>query len=54
MGVTKINFDAKENILHVHLRKPGLLIGKGGENIDNLKHYLGCDVHIHEVKKLWE
>ena len=37
MGVTKINFNQNENVLNVYLRKPYLLIGKGGKNIENLK-----------------
>jgi len=53
MGVTKLEYDEKENILHVHVRRPGHLIGKSGTNIDKLSKYLDCKVHIHEVTKLW-
>jgi hypothetical protein len=42
-------FDTSNNILHVHLRRPGILIGKGGRSIDGLKKELGCNIEIHEV-----
>jgi len=54
MGVTKLYYDDKENIFHVHLRRPGLLIGKAGKNIEALEKHLDCKIHIHEVKQLWE
>jgi hypothetical protein len=50
MGVCKLDFDIKTNTLTVHLRRPGLLIGKAGETIDNLKKWLECEVSIIEVK----
>lgn len=34
------NIDFKENILTISLERPGLLIGKRGENFENLKTYL--------------
>ena len=54
MGVTKIKYYDKDNVLHVYLRRPGLLIGKGGSNIDSLQEYIGCKIHIHEVRNLWD
>jgi len=50
MGVCKLTFN--KDILTVYLRRPGLLIGKGGEIINDLRKYLGCKVHITEIKKL--
>jgi hypothetical protein len=49
MGVCKLEFDEKDNILTVHLRRPGLLIGKQGKIIDALKKYLECKVKIVEM-----
>lgn len=46
MGVCLLLY--KDNKLHVYLRQPGLLIGKGGETIDNLSKCLGCEVIIYE------
>lgn len=54
MGITLINYDELANELHVYLRRPGLLIGKGGKTIDALKVYLGCEIRIHEVRNLWD
>jgi hypothetical protein len=54
MGVTKLSYDEQKNILNVHLRRPGLLIGKHGKNIEALEKYLDCKIHIHEVKQLWD
>lgn len=51
MGVCKLDFDVKTNTLTVHLRRPGLLIGKGGRTIDKLKEWLDCKVSIIEVKR---
>ena len=53
MGVTKLFYDQYKNVLHVHLRRPGRLIGLRGRCIDALKEFLDCDVQIHEVTKLW-
>lgn len=47
MGVCKLEY--KEDVLIVYLRRPGLLIGKGGHTIDALAKYLGCKVEIVEV-----
>lgn len=49
MGVCKLEYNNKSNKLTVHLRRPGLLIGKGGETIDSLSGYLGCDIYVVEV-----
>jgi len=50
MGVCKLEY--KDNILKVHLRKPGLLIGEGGWIIDALAKYLECKINIVEVNLL--
>ncbi len=47
MGVCKIEY--KDNELIVYLRRPGLLIGKGGQTIDALIKQLGCKISIIEV-----
>ena len=47
MGVCKLEY--KENELTVHLRRPGLLIGKGGQTIDALIKHLGCKISIVEI-----
>lgn len=51
MGVCKLDFDNKTNTLTVHVRRVGLLIGKAGRTINNLKDWLECEVAIIEVKK---
>ena len=50
MGVCKLDY--KDNTLTVHLRRPGLLIGKGGRIIDALAKHLECKIHIVEVNLL--
>jgi len=47
MGVCKLEYENKK--LTVHLRRPGLLIGKGGQTIDALAEYLECKIVIVEV-----
>ena len=47
MGVCKLEY--KNNKLIVHLRRPGLLIGKGGRTIDALAKQLDCKIGIVEV-----
>jgi ribosomal protein S3 len=51
MGVCKLEYDETKNILTVHLRRPGLLIGKGGETINKLEEWLDCKIDIVEIKK---
>jgi len=51
MGVCKLEYDEKKNILTVHLRRPGLLIGKGGSTITKLKEWLECEINIKEINK---
>lgn len=53
MGVARVWYDEANNRLHVHLRRPGILIGKAGSTIDELSKYLDCEVRIHEVKTLF-
>ena len=47
MGVCKLEY--KDNELIVHLRRPGLLIGKGGRTITALAKQLDCKIGIVEV-----
>lgn len=43
-----------DNTLYAYTRRPGLLIGKGGETIDDLRDYLGVDsIRIIETP-VWE
>jgi ribosomal protein S3 len=49
MGVCKLEQAEETNVLTVHLRRPGLLIGKGGSLINKLKEHLECEIHIVEV-----
>ena len=39
----------KENVVEIHLGAPGLLVGRRGENIDNLKAFLGKEIKIVET-----
>jgi hypothetical protein len=47
MGVCKLEY--KDDTLTVYLRRPGLLIGKGGQTIDEFSKWLNCKVKIVEV-----
>jgi len=49
MGVCKLEYKDEQNELIVHLRRPGLLIGKGGRTIDALAKQLDCKIGIVEV-----
>ena len=49
MGLCKLEYKEKENTLIAHVRRPGILIGKGGKTINDLQNYLGCKVGIKEV-----
>jgi len=49
MGVCKLEYTEETNTLTVHLRRPGLLIGKGGRLINKLKKHLECEIDIVEV-----
>ena len=51
MGVCKLSFNVSKNTLTVYLRRPGLLIGKAGITINNLKKYLECNITIKEIQK---
>jgi len=52
MGICKLEYCEKENKLIVHLRRPGLLIGKGGRTIDALAKHLDCKIDIVEMNLL--
>jgi hypothetical protein len=52
MGICLLQYNEKENVLEVYLRRPGLLIGKGGENIKGIEEYLGIKIKIHEINLL--
>ena len=47
LGLTDLKM-IDENVLQVELRRPGLLIGKGGRDYDKLVEYLECDISIKE------
>ena len=49
LGICKLDYDNKKNELTVHLRRPGLLIGEAGKDIDALQSYLECDIKINEI-----
>ena len=50
MGVTKVEYE--DGTLTVHLRRPGLLIGKRGSTINDLSKYLECKILPIEVDLL--
>jgi len=52
MGVCKLEYVETDKKLIVYLRKPGLLIGKGGCTIDALEKYLDINISIVEVNLL--
>jgi len=52
MGVCKLEYDKEANELTVHLRRPGLLIGKKGWIIDALTNHLECKIKVIEVDLL--
>lgn len=41
-------FKFKNNTFHIYCERPGLIIGKGGKDIDNLSNYLQIKIAIHE------
>jgi hypothetical protein len=49
MGLVGLEFNEELNELTVSLRRPGLLIGKGGKGIKELEDFLGCKVKVKEV-----
>jgi len=49
MGICKLEYNMKENVLMVYLRSPGLLIGYHGETIKTVEKYLGCKIEIVEI-----
>jgi len=52
MGVCKLDYDEVKNELTVHLRRPGILIGKAGRTINKLEELIGCKIKIIEVNLL--
>ncbi len=48
------NLELKLGKLVVHTRRPGLFIGRKGENIEGLSKFLNIPIHIEEVKFSWE
>jgi len=49
MGICKLEYSDSTNILTVHLRRPGLLIGKQGRIIEEVEKYLKCKIKIIEI-----
>ena len=52
MGVCKLEYIEDENRLIVHLRRPGLLVGKAGSTIDALQKHMDINITIVEVSLL--
>ena len=52
MGIQKLFLDKKNNFLHIHLSRPGILIGPKGSNISKLEKYLGLKIKIYETKSI--
>lgn len=52
LGISKLFFYKKNNCLHVHLCRPGILIGKKGENIAKLQNFLGVQIKLIETKSV--
>jgi len=48
MGVCKLDYDELKNELTVHLRRPGILIGKG--DVHNFFLSIGFDQVLHYVQ----
>lgn len=52
LGVSKLFFDKKNNCLHFHLSRPGILIGQYGKNIEELQKFLGVQIKILETQSV--
>jgi len=50
LGISKLEYI--DDVLHVHLRRPGLLIGKGGDTINYISNYIKSKIEVHEVTLL--
>lgn len=50
LGLCDLSYDGDSNELTVTLRRPGLLIGEGGKDIDRLEKYLDCKIKIKEKR----
>ena len=37
-----------EDGVHIHLLRPGLLIGRRGQNLHELSSYIGKQIYVHE------
>ena len=52
---TRFNQTTSKTKITIELCRPGLLIGKYGENIDALSKFTDCDIHIVETESVgWE
>jgi len=49
MGVCGLDYNCEKKELVVYLRRPGLLIGRGGKTIKELEEHLGCKVKVVEI-----
>ncbi len=47
LGICRLDYNGKD--LHIHLRRPGLLISKKGATIKAIMDQLGINIIIHEV-----
>ena len=52
MGICHLGYIEETNTLVVHLRRPGLLIGKGGRTLKEVEEYLNCKIDIKEINLL--
>ena len=52
VGICKLEFI--NNVFHIYLRRPGLLIGKKGETINKISKELNVKIHLHEINLLKE
>ena len=48
LGLCDLDYNDKSNELTVTLRRPGLLMGEGGKDIDALEKKLDCKIKIIE------
>ncbi len=47
LGICKL--ECIDSILHIYLRRPGLIIGKGGFTINSITDKLGVPIVLHTV-----
>jgi len=50
IGLTNVEYNLIDNKYTVYCRRPGLLIGKAGQNINKLKKHLDSEIVIKEIQ----